>query len=180
MTAMPEVVRLHPVPHPSPMVRQAGFPLDHAYLERCWTPVIGPSSVLFLRHCAMAWRDQIPAEIRTEDLSRQLGLGRGTSRSSPIWHTIGRIVQFRFAAMADAGEIDVYTEAPAVPSRQLERLPTWARHQHDELLGQHLDGLVRQAGQAPASMDAPPHVRMNQHLDRLTNQAALRAPTITR
>lgn len=162
------------------MVRQAGFPLDHAYLEQCWTPVIGPSSVLFLRHCVTAWRQQIPAEVRTEDLSRQLGLGRGTSPSSPICHTIGRIVQFRFAAMPDAREIDVYTEVPPVPSRQLERLPTWARRQHDDLLGQHLDGLARRAGQAPRPIEAPPHVRMNQHLDRLANQAALRAPTITR
>ncbi len=100
MTTTPEVIDLHAVPHPVAPVRRAGFALDDPYLEQCWTPVIGPSSVALLRHCAWRWQDAAPARVKTEDLAGELGLGRGTGRSSPIWHTIERVVRFRFAAVA--------------------------------------------------------------------------------
>jgi len=180
MTTTPEVIDLHAVPHPTAQVRRAGFPLDHPYLEECWAPVVGPSSVLFLRHCASLWRESTPARVRTEDLARQIGLGRGTGRSSPMWHTIERVVQFRFASMATPGELDIYTEVPPVPAHQLDRLPRWSRNQHDRLLGQHLDGLALSAGQAPVPSEPPPHVRMAHHLDRLTNHAATQTPTLGR
>lgn len=43
------VIRFHGVPHPEPRIRQVGFSLDHPYVEQCWTPVLGPTSVLLLR-----------------------------------------------------------------------------------------------------------------------------------
>ena len=180
MTTTPEVIDLHAVPHPSTQVRRAGFPLDHPYLEQCWAPLIGPSSVLLLRHCVSLWRDATPARVATEDLARQIGLGRGTGRHSPLWHTIERVVHFRFASVSTPDGLDIYTEVPPVPERQLDRLPTWSRDQHERLLGQHLDGLVRSAGQAPTPSEPPPHVRMAQHLDRITNHAAVSAPTLGR
>ena len=181
MTPTPEVIDLHAVPHPAAPVRQAGFPLDHPYLEHCWTPVLGPSSVLLLRRCAWLWREATPFRIPTEELAGQLGLGRGRGRSSPVWHTMERVVRFRFAALASPGELHVYTEVPPVSARQLEGLPGWCRAEHERLLGQHLDGLARSAGQAPVAEAAPPpHVRMAQRLDRLTNQASTIAPHLSR
>ncbi len=182
MTTTPEVLDLHAVPHPSAPVRQAGFPLDHPYLEHCWTPVIGPSSVLLLRRCPWLWREAAPARIPTEDLARQLGLGTGTGRSSPVWHTIQRVVRFRFAAMAAPGELRVYTEVPPVLSRQLDRLPSWCRQEHERLLGQHLDGLARLSGATvtPASDPSPAHVRLAKHLDRLSTQAGVTGPSRSR
>lgn len=179
MASTPEVMDLHAVAHPSAQVRRAGFALDHHYLEQCWTPIVGPSSVLLLRHCVSLWRDATPARVPTEDLARQIGLGRGTARHSPLQHTLDRVVYFRFASMATPGQLDVYTEVPPVGARQLERLPTWSRAQHDRLLGQHLDGLAHAFGQAPVPSEPPPHVRMAQHLDRLTKHAAS-APTLGR
>ena len=38
-----------PVEHPNPQVRQVGFDLEHPYVERCWSAVVGPSSMLLLR-----------------------------------------------------------------------------------------------------------------------------------
>ncbi|MBW3642411.1 MAG: hypothetical protein KY447_05800 [Actinobacteria bacterium] len=161
---------LHAVPHPVAPVRRAGFPLDHPYLEQCWTGVIGPSSVLFLRRCASLWRESMPVQVATADLGAQLGLGKGTARNSPMWHTVERVVRFRFAAMPQPGELHVYTEVPPVPARQMERLPAWCRREHERLLGQHLDGLARSAGNPTVAADPtpPPHVRMAQHLERLT------------
>src|SRR4051812_7715010 len=182
MESTPDVLDVHAVPHPATPVRQAGFPLDHPYLEHCWTPVIGPSSTLLLRRCSWLWREAAPAHVSLEELAGQLGLGKGTGRSSPIWHTVERVVRFRFAAMPAPGELHVYTEVPPVPSRRLDRLPGWCRAEHERLLGQHLDGLARSAGQAPASPDAvpPSHVRMAERLERIAPQAARIAPSISR
>lgn len=181
MTTTPEVIEVHAVAHPLPPVRHAGFPFDHPYLEHCWRPIIGPSSVALLRHCACRWREAVPAQLRTKDLGPELGLGRGTGRSSPLWRTIERVVRFRFATMALPSELHVYTEIPPVSARQLDRLPPWSQDQHERLLADHIDGLARSAGQAVAVPDHPPaHVRMAQHLDRLTNHAAVKAPTLGR
>ena len=116
-----------------------------------------------------------------EVLSQALwALGRGTGRHSPLWHTIERVVHFRFASMPRSGELEIYTEVPPVSERQLDRLPAWSCTQHDRLLDQHLDGLVQSAGQAPIPDEPPPHVRMAQHLDRITSHAAVSAPTLGR
>ena len=182
MTTTTEVLDLHAVPHPSAPVRQAGFALDHPYLEHCWTPVVGPSSVLLLRRCTWLWREATPARVSIEDLAGQLGLGRGTGRTSPIRHTLERVVKFRFAAVATPGELHVYTEVPPLSERQLERLPSWCRHQHERLLGQHLDHLVQlcRPAVAPPAEAAPPHVRMARHLDRLTNQPTVPGASLSR
>ena len=182
MTPTPEVLDLHAVPHPVASVQQAGFPLDHAYLEQCWTPVIGPSSVLLLRRCAWLWRDATPARVAAEDLAAQLGLGHGTGRHSPVWRTVELVARFRFATMASPGELHVYTEVPPVPDRQLDRLPAWCRKQHERLLGQHLDGLARSAGQSVSvPAEGPPApVRMAANLQRVTTHAAVNRPTLGR
>ena len=182
MTNTPEVLDLHAVPHPAAPVRQAGFPLDHPYLEECWTPIIGPSSVLLLRRCPLLWREAAPARVGVEDLARQLGLGAGTGRSSPIWHTIERVVRFRFAATGPPGELQVYTEVPPVPARQLDRLPSWCRREHERLLGQHLDRLARLTGPSviSATETVPAHVRMANQLDRLASPSPLPVPSRSR
>lgn len=180
MTALPEVIELHAAPHPSAAVRRAGFPLDHPYLEQCWAPMIGPSSVVLLRHCVSLWRNATPAQVPAEELARQIGLGRGTASSSPLRHTLERIVRFRFASTTTPGELEVFTEVPPVPAHRLDRLPAWSRDQHERLLGQHLDGLVRSASQASIPSEPPAHVRMAQQLERISNHTTVKAPTLGR
>ena len=139
----PRVLEVHPVRHWLAQVRQAGFPLDHPYLEQCWTPVLGPTSVLLLRRCNALWADATPARVPVAQLSGQLGLGRGTAPSSHIWRTVRRLVDNGFALDAAPGELHVYTEVPPVPARLLARTPAWCRQAHDRLLGEHLDALAR-------------------------------------
>lgn len=178
MTSTPEVIDLHAVPHPTPTVRRAGFPLDHPYLEQCWTPIIGPSSVLLLRRCAWLWREGEPAHVTLAELASQLGLGKGTGRSSPVWHTLERVDRFRFASFVAPGEMHVFTEVPPVPARQLERLPRWCRNQHEHLLTQHIESLSRAV---PTIGDQPSaSVRMAERLDRLAMSKPTTARSISR
>ena len=199
MTETPAVLELHAVRHPKQAVRQVGFPLDHPFLERCWAPLIGPSSVMLLRRCSWLWQEASPVRVPTEELSRQLGLGRGAGASSPIWHTIRRVVEFGFASQAEPSELAVYTEVPPVPARSLTRLPLRCRAEHARLLGAHLDALARAAGQAPSPPVAhpdvlaraagqapspiealPPHLRMAARLERLGQTPSPSSPPPSR
>lgn len=136
-------LRLHGVPHPSAPVRQAGFPLDHAYVEQCWTPVIGPTSVLLLRRLPVLWRESMSVEVDLHDLAGSLGLGNSSGRHGSMQRTLDRLERFRFAAFSSPSDLEVFTEAPPLPDRQLERLPAWTRSRHEHLLGSHLDSLAR-------------------------------------
>ncbi len=137
------VIRLHGVPHPQPQVRQVGFPLDHAYVEQCWAPIIGPTSVLLLRRLPVLWREAMTAEVDVAELAQSLGLGNSTGRNGMMQHTLERLERFRFAAFSGSEDLEVFTEAPPLSSRHLGRLPGWTVKRHEHLLGVHLDELAR-------------------------------------
>lgn len=166
MTITPEVIDLHPAAHPVPAFRQFGFPLDHPYVEQCWRPLIGPSSVSFLRQCIWHWQDGTPARVTTSDLAAELGLGRGTGTNSPLWRTIQRLDHFRPARLrvGQVAELEVFTRVPPVESYRLDRLPRCVRGRHDHHCGARLEAIARQAEDGP-----PPHVRMAERLDRMTH-----------
>ena len=169
MTPNPEVVDLHAVPHPSVTVRRIGFPLNHPYLEHCWAPVIGPSSVLLLRRCFRLWREAEPARIPVRELAHQLGLGQGTGAHSPVWHTLDRVVRFRFAARASETEFHVFTEVPPLRPRQLDGLPGWCQDEHERILAQHLTALATPPNPELGG-GAGPHARMAERLQRIAHQ----------
>jgi hypothetical protein len=148
-------LEVRPAAHPKLEVHRAGFPLDHPYLEQCWTPVLGPSSVLLLRRVPWLWRESAPAQVDVGELGAQLGLGRGNGRHSPMSRTVERIVRFRFASWSEPGVLDVFTELPPLPERHLDRVPRWCVERHEQLLTAHLDALGRQAGGVAAPVGSP-------------------------
>jgi hypothetical protein len=169
----PSSLEVHPAPHPKLEAHRAGFPLDHPYLEQCWTPVLGPSSVLLLRRIPWLWRESAPAEVDVGELGAQLGLGHGDGRHSPMARTVERIVRFRFASWSGPGTLDVFTEVPPLPDRHLDRVPRWCVERHEQLLTAHLDALGKQSGGvgAPAGSPFRPGAdaqRMSEQLDQLT------------
>ena len=166
------VIRLHGVPHPQPQVRQVGFPIDHAYIEQCWAPIIGPTSVLLLRRLPVLWREGMTAEVDVADLAQSLGLGNSTGRSGTMQHTLQRLERFRFASCSGPAELEVFTEAPPLSSRHLERLPAWTAKRHEHLLRVHLDELARIQSRSD----------LTARLDRLAQPrtAAVPSPAVTR
>lgn len=166
--ALPDRLEIHPAAYPNLEVHRAGFPLDHPYLEQCWSPILGPSSVLLLRHTAQLWRDSDPAVVDSADLAQQIGLGKGRGTHSPLGHTLSRIVRFRFAQWSAPGVLDVYTEVRPLRERDLGRVPDWSARRHDELLGRHLDSL---SAPASSSMAAPANQAslMAQRLDEFAS-----------
>jgi hypothetical protein len=178
----PSSLVVHPAPHPSFEVHRAGFGLDHPYLELCWAPVLGPSSVLLLRRIPSLWQESAPVEVDLTELGAQLGLGGGAGRHSPMARTVERIVRFRFATWSQPSALEVFTEVPPLPQRHLDRVPRWCAQRHEQLLSAHLDTLGRQAGGVAAPVGSPfPRVpdaqRMSARLDQLS--AARMAPLDT-
>src|SRR5688500_366759 len=148
----PSTLIISPVAHPNPRVHRAGFALDDPYLERCWLPVLGPTSVLLLRRMPILWQRDPAIGVPVDELAVALGLGAGTGRHSPVWRTIDRLARFNFAYRVSDNQVDVYTEAPPLNARHLASLPPTVRQAHDELLTAHLErlGLVASAP-APAA-----------------------------
>ena len=145
----PTTMILEPVAHPDPRVHRAGFALDHPYLERCWLPVIGPTSVLMLRRMPILWQHDPAVGVPVEELAAVLGLG-GTGRNSPVWRTIDRLARFNFANRIGDNHVEVYTEVPPLSRRHLAALPASVRETHDQLLAAHIEGLAVAKAAAPA------------------------------
>lgn len=167
-------LEIHPATHPSLEVRRAGFTLDHPYLEHCWTPILGPSSVLLLRRAAELWRDEMPAIIDTAELSGQFGLGRSAGSRSPFSRTVARIVRFRFAEWSGPDSLDIYTEVRPLRERDLDRVPDWCAARHDEYLTNQIEALSTRSHAtptAPAVSDGPRDdaAQMAQRLEEFAN-----------
>jgi hypothetical protein len=91
----PSSLEAHLAPHPKLEVHRGRFPLDHPYLEQCWTPVLGPSKLL-LRRVPWLWSEATPAEIDIGALGAQLGRGDGCH--SPMGRTVERIARLLSAS----------------------------------------------------------------------------------
>jgi hypothetical protein len=130
-------IRLIRRPHPNRMVRGSGITPTDPYLEWCWLPVVGPSTVALVRHVADLTAESGDARIPMGDLSRLLGLGRVVDipgRNNKLVRTIVRAEQFGLGftslGVAEGATFGIHDHLALVPARLLERLPAvaWQRH----------------------------------------------------
>lgn len=165
-----QILTIHAVPHRNPQVQRVGVPLDHPYVEQCWAPILGPSSVLVLRRVAVLWEHADPAEVPISELARSIGLGKGTGPNSPIRHTLDRLERHGFLRRGHDGLVTVATTVGPVSERQMDRLPEWSRQRHEVLWGRHLDSLAT---------GEPPHPDLGQPPPRSADRPALSSrPTL--
>jgi hypothetical protein len=130
-------IRLIRRPHPNRMVRCSGITPTDPYLEWCWLPVVGPSTVALVRHVADLTAESGEARIPMGELSRLLGLGRvgdTPGRNNKLVRTIVRAEQFGLGftslGVAEGATVGIHDHVALVPARLLERLPdlAWQRH----------------------------------------------------
>lgn len=117
---------------PDPVVQAAGFHARTEYVERYWLPVLGPSATFALRVLTERLDDGIH-RVPLAELARELGLGNGTSRTSPVVHTLARLVSFHLADVQWNDTLTVRRYVPPLSSRHRIRLPQHlqARHARD-------------------------------------------------
>jgi len=126
------------VPWPDPVLSSHGFDPRHAYVERFWLGVIGPSATWLLRRLARGLEEH-PDGFRIDlaDTARALGLGEGVGRSSMVWRTIDRVVTFHLAQPFGERQLAVRTHLPPLTQRQLARLPRSVQVAHERFIAEH-------------------------------------------
>lgn len=133
-----DVLTIAPVDHPDARIRRIGFDLSDPYVERCWGPVLGPTATMLLRRFPVMWEERTPSTVTHGELSRSLGLGERSGRSSRLMHSLDRIVRHNLARWQDDGVIEVFCQAPGLELHQLRRLPEWTVRTHERLLDRHI------------------------------------------
>ena len=137
MTALEEA-SIPPVvvvkPWRDPLVERCGFPVNSAYVEAAWLPILGPSATLALRRLgllAAARPDGVEVDLR--ELAADLGIGTGTGRQSIIVRTLRRLENFGMAQWRGR-ELEVRTVVAPLSARHAERLSPGAAAVHRQMV----------------------------------------------
>jgi len=114
-----------------PLVESRGHDPRSVYVERFWTPVLGPSATMLLRRLA----DDLDAAPRgfvldMAETGRALGLGGSEGRRSPLRRTLARCVRFGVARLFSTRTLAVRRMVPPLADHQLARLPPALQAQH--------------------------------------------------
>lgn len=120
-----------------PGLDAAGHDPRSAYVERFWLPILGPSTVLLLRHLATAL-DSAPGGflLDLEETARALGLGVRDGPHAPLARALRRAVDFAMATEPGPGQLAVRRRIPSLSTRQVARLPASLQVAHARALGQ--------------------------------------------
>lgn len=110
------------VPWLDPEQDETGHDPRSAYVETFWLPVVGPSTTLLLRRLA----DEFDAEpegfeIDISVLSREIGLGARTDKSSAFARTLERCTRFHLVQQ-HGHVLHVRRRIPPLRHRQVNRL----------------------------------------------------------
>ena len=173
-------IRLRHRPHANLGVRTGGITPTDPYLEWCWTPVAGPTTVALIRRVAELTAADGEARLPVQELGRLLGLGTSDTptHNDKLLRSMERAEQFGLAfttvgAHGDAITFGVYDHVALLPHRLVRKLPEVARQRHvaavertNQLLTeaglptlrslQPSDGLVVSAG-GPGGQRGPAH-----------------------
>lgn len=132
-----------------PLVEQFGHAPRSAYVEAYWLPLIGPASTWAMRRLT-AWLDGAPSgyQVSIAELGRELGLGAGVGRNSPVVRTLARLVSFGLAApLGDA--LAVRRMLAPLTCRQVRSLPEPLAIQHDRERADQRESAGALCGTAP-------------------------------
>ncbi len=131
---------------PDPVIDTLGYDPRSLYVEKFWLPVLGPTSVLLLRHLAQRFAvegDEI--ELPIAATASALGLGPREGRDSPLVRSLVRLGHFRLAIANSDAEMAVRRTLPPLTTRQVRRLTPELRDAHSEWLEnrRHPDEVAR-------------------------------------
>jgi hypothetical protein len=118
------------VPLDDPVVDGLGHSAESAYSETYWLPVIGPTALWALRRLNR-WLEGAPRgyPLALAPLARELGLGNGTGRNSPVVRSLARLVCFGLAEVR-GGQLKVRRRVPPLAHRHVRRLPAHLVERH--------------------------------------------------
>lgn len=112
----------------------AGFDPRSQYAEAFWLPILGPSTMWFLRNLAQRFDDEPHGfELNVEETSQALGIGTRGGTSSAFHRTVNRMLNFGMAQAIDESTIAVRRVMPRLHRGQVRRLSPSGRRLHEQL-----------------------------------------------
>lgn len=128
----PVVTHLTVLPWPDPVIDRVGIDPRSPYVEQFWLGIVGPASVLLVRHLAQRFEDEPDGFVLDlTHTARILGLGTGLGRWGPVQRTVHRCVGFGFARRWGDERLLVRRKLPPATRQQLARLPEDRQAEHD-------------------------------------------------
>ena len=115
-----------------PVVDLLGHDPRSAYVERFWLPILGPSTMVLLRHLA-ARLDAEPEgfELDLADTAASLGLGPSKREVTPFIRALARTGQFQLTVPCGPTALAVRRRIPPLTRQQVARLKPHVRDAHD-------------------------------------------------
>lgn len=113
-----------------PVVEALGHHPQSRYAETYWLGLLGPSA-LWAQRRLVGWLEDSPEgyPLALAPMARELGLGEGVGRSSPLVRTLARLVSFDMAAIR-CGSFAVRRAMGPLAQRQVVRLPGHLAERH--------------------------------------------------
>lgn len=122
-------------PWADPVIDELGVDPRAPYTEKFWLPVLGPSTIWFLRRVADRLDDEPDGfDLDLADLARCLGVGVRGGRNAPILKTVDRCCRFGAARMFGRTGLAVRRRLAPLNLAQIDRLPEHLRVEHAEWL----------------------------------------------
>ena len=117
-----------------PIVEALGYDPESDYVETYWLPVIGPTALWALRRLTR-WLEAAPEgyPLALAPFARELGLGDGVGRSSPVVRSLARLVTFGLADI-NGGQLMVRRTLPPLARRHVQRLPGHLAAEHQSAM----------------------------------------------
>lgn len=98
--------------------KEEGYPVDGAYVERFWLPVVGPSALWIARRLT-TW---LGCTIVMTELATDIGLQASIGANAPMTKSVYRLIHFGFVNRVD-DLLEVRTHVGPVPLGLLKRSP---------------------------------------------------------
>jgi hypothetical protein len=148
-----------------------GYDAQSSYVEQFWLPVLGPSTILLIRHLNIRLeRDGEGVILETALTARALGLGEHPGRRAPFLRAVRRAIDFDLISVGERDEKSPETEIPLLVRRLIpllskrlaERLPEPIAREHRCALTQSeteetpLARRARQLARTHQQLVAPP------------------------
>lgn len=116
-----------------PAIADSGFDARSEYVELFWLPILGPSCVWLLRHCARRF-DMEPKgfEFPIADTAAAIGIRTNGGKHNAFHRTIDRLISFGMGRTIDDRTIELRKIVPQLHQGQLARLDERMRHVHEQ------------------------------------------------
>ena len=127
----PKVKQLYITAWTDPIVDRLGHDPRSHYVEKFWLGVLGPTTILLLRHCAQALEEAPDGfELNFRAVAGALGLGRRVGRASPLSRSLERACRFKAVRSLSPMALEVRRRLPPLSQGQISKLSALRQHEH--------------------------------------------------